>query len=517
MQKSLGPKSAALRRPLRVLSGDKVQRPPKSALSKRHPPAAAQPPESVRSKPPPPGAAHPPEPVRSKPLPSTEPAAVADAALDRLLLARSDLAGIVSQIDELISDALQCQTMSTRGKQEIDLLSVFLSNTNASLKQWSSRLKQAFQKCPAKTETVSKQTQGMSSNPAAKRKGKLVSSCSNIPAAESVATPSCNLSCSKSNLPDDDMIVSPSPLVSWRTGACMVESGKQLFLLTPLPKQKECSSRCPTSKAQLKTASSLDQLDLPSLPVWKLTIADDDHPDPEQVMKVKEARTDTSTPDVNSKIKGSLKYRSPCTFSVQKNMRSVPRSCLKTALSSKQQLFSPIPEDSRKEDMSSDGITQGNNRSKACDDFSSSDEISKDLASRYDLYGLNHLSSNTDRRRETDDTLQWFLSPLKTCVLMNPSDDDKTNPTPANMKGQQDFPDGKPVQTPALHSKALLVTPWKGLESTNLKGRQAGETTLKKELWNRFEAVSTGELHFDKSLFQKIEGKRFLDMLEEAT
>ncbi|GJN15039.1 hypothetical protein PR202_gb01925 [Eleusine coracana subsp. coracana] len=451
MQKSLGPKSAALRRPLRVLSGDKVQRPPKSALSKRHPPAAAQPPESVRSKPPPPGAAHPPEPVRSKPLPSTEPAAVADAALDRLLLARSDLAGIVSQIDELISDALQCQTMSTRGKQEIDLLSVFLSNTNASLK-----------------------TQGMSSNPAAKRKGKLVSSCSNIPAAESVATPSCNLSC-------------------------------------------KCSSRCPTSKAQLKTASSLDQLDLPSLPVWKLTIADDDHPDPEQVMKVKEARTDTSTPDVNSKIKGSLKYRSPCTFSVQKNMRSVPRSCLKTALSSKQQLFSPIPEDSRKEDMSSDGITQGNNRSKACDDFSSSDEISKDLASRYDLYGLNHLSSNTDRRRETDDTLQWFLSPLKTCVLMNPSDDDKTNPTPANMKGQQDFPDGKPVQTPALHSKALLVTPWKGLESTNLKGRKAGETTLKKELWNRFEAVSTGELHFDKSLFQKIEGKRFLDMLEEAT
>ncbi|GJM89553.1 hypothetical protein PR202_ga05757 [Eleusine coracana subsp. coracana] len=387
MQKSLGPKSAVLRRPLRVLSGNKAQRPPESALSKRHPPAAAQPPESVRSKPPPPGAAQPPEPVRSKPFPTTEPAAAADAALDRLLLARSDLAGIVSQ------------------------------------------------------------TQGMSSNPAAKRKGKLVSSSSNFPAAEPVATPSCNLNCSKSNLPDDDMIVSPSPLVSWRTGACMVESGKQLFLLTPLPKQKECSSRCPTLKTQLNTASSLDQLDLPSLPVWKLTIADDDHPDPEQVMKVKEARTDTSTPDVNTKIKDSLEYRSPCTFSVQKNMRSVPRSCLKTALSSKQQLFSPIPEDSRKEDMSSDGMTQGDKRSKACDDLSSSDEISKDLAS----------------------------------------------------------------------SKALLVTPWKGLESTNLKGRRAGETTLKKELWNRFEAVSTGELHFDKSLFQKIEGKRFLDMLEEAT
>jgi hypothetical protein len=100
---------------------------------------------------------------------------------------------------------------------------------------------------------------------------------------------------------------------------------------------------------------------------------------------------------------------------------------------------------------------------------------------------------------------------------MDPSDDGKPIPTPAtiNMRGQQDVPDGKPLQTPALHSKALLATPWKGLESTNLKGRRAGETTLKKELWTRFEAVSTDELHFDKSLFQKIEGKCFLDMLEE--
>jgi hypothetical protein len=394
-------------------------------------------------------------------------------------------------------------------------------------------------------ETVSKQTLGVGVNPAVKRSGKLVCSSSNFPAAEPGATPTPSynsLKCSTSNLPEDNMIVSPSPLVSWHTGACMVESRKQLFLLTPLPKTKECSSRCPTSKVQLKTTSSLDQLDLPNLPVWKLTIADDDHPDPEQVVKVKEARTGTATPNVTATNKGSLEDRSPCTFSVQKNMRSLPRSCLRTALSSKQQIFSPIPEGSRKEGISSDGTTQGDSRSKACDDvsssdeiskdlasrydmkrskacydLSSSDEISKDLASRYDLYGFNQFSKNIHRRRETGDTLQWFLSPLKTCVLMDPSDDDKPNPTPAtiNMRGQQDIPDDKPVQTPALHCKALLATPWKGLESTNLKGRRAGETTLKKELWTRFEAVSTDELHFDKSLFQKIEGNRFMDMLEE--
>jgi hypothetical protein len=385
--------------------------------------------------------------------------------------------------------------------------------------QWSSRLKQAFETCPPRIETDSKQTLGVDSNPAVERSGKLVCSSSKFPAAEPVATPSCNLlKCSNSNLPEDDMIVSPSPLVSWHTGACMVESRKQLFLLTPLPKTKECKSRCPTSKVQLKTASSMDQLDLPSLPVWKLTIAADDHPDPEQGVKVKEPRTGTvMTPNVITTNKGSLEDRSPCTFSVQKNMGSLPCSCLKTALSRKQRMFSPIHEGSRKEDISSDGTAQGDNRTKACDDLSSSDEISKDLASRYDLYGFNQFSKNTHRRRETDDTLQWFLSPLKTCVLMDPSDDGKPIPTPAtiNMRGQQDVPDGKPLQTPALHSKALLATPWKGLESTNLKGRRAGETTLKKELWTRFEAVSTDELHFDKSLFQKIEGKCFLDMLEE--
>lgn len=85
-----------------------------------------------------------------------------------------------------------------------------------------------------------------------------------------------------------------------------------------------------------------------------------------------------------------------------------------------------------------------------------------------------------------------------------------------NLKGKQELPDDKLIQTPAVHSRALLGTPWKGLESTNLKGRHAGETTLKKELWTRFEAVSTNELHLDRSVFQKSDGRRFIDMLKEA-
>lgn len=59
---------------------------------------------------------------------------------------------------------------------------------------------------------------------------------------------------------------------------------------------------------------------------------------------------------------------------------------------------------------------------------------------------------------------------------------------------------------------------WKDFESTVRKGKQAGENTLKRELWTRFEAVSTSNvLHFDGSLLQETEGKGFLDRLEEVS
>ncbi|KAJ1263779.1 hypothetical protein BS78_09G212900 [Paspalum vaginatum] len=505
MRKSLGAKSAARPRPLRVLSCN----------------MARQAAELLR-KPPPPHAAATPG--------ARAPAAAADEALDRLLHARSDLAGIVSQIDELISDAIRCPTVSERGELEIQSFNGFLSDTNASLKQWSSRLKQALETDLVKTKNISKHTPGTCSSSVAKVNDKLICSTSNLPDTDHIASP-C------SNFTDANMIVSPSPLVSWRTGACTVESGKQLFLLTPLPKTKACSSRCPTSKSQMKTASSTAQLNLPSLPVCKLSIVEDDHPDLEQGVRVKEVRTGIITPHVATANKGSLEDRlcSPCTLSTQKSMRALPRSCLKTALSSKQQLFSPIMEGSRKEDINSNGPSHGDERLESSDEVSkdlasrydlyglnqstnveSSDEVSKDLASRYDIYGIKQSTESTYRRRETQDPLQWFLSPLKTCVLMD-LPDDKPLPTPArsDMEEKQDVSDDKPIQTPAVNSKVLLGTPWKGLESTNLKGRQAGETTLKKELWARFEATSTNELHFDKARFLKIDAKCFMDMLEE--
>ena len=61
------------------------------------------------------------------------------------------------------------------------------------------------------------------------------------------------------------------------------------------------------------------------------------------------------------------------------------------------------------------------------------------------------------------------------------------------------------------------ATPAWGPERSTVKGKKAGETTLKRELWTKFEAVSTKALHYDRSVFQQIPRNRFLDMLEEVS
>ena len=75
IQDSLGANSTAPRRPLSVLSGNRARPALKSLVGKPLPPAAAASPAATAT------------------------AAEVDAALDRLLLARTDLAVIISQVD----------------------------------------------------------------------------------------------------------------------------------------------------------------------------------------------------------------------------------------------------------------------------------------------------------------------------------------------------------------------------------------------------------------------------------
>ncbi|GKE23368.1 hypothetical protein Tco_1434880 [Tanacetum coccineum] len=61
----------------------------------------------------------------------------------------------------------------------------------------------------------------------------------------------------------------------------------------------------------------------------------------------------------------------------------------------------------------------------------------------------------------------------------------------------------------------------KDLDTTILKGKRAGENTLKKELWTRFEAATAHGLHLkatvDKEIGNASDSKGFMDLLEEAS
>lgn len=48
-------------------------------------------------------------------------------------------------------------------------------------------------------------------------------------------------------------------------------------------------------------------------------------------------------------------------------------------------------------------------------------------------------------------------------------------------------------------------------------GKRPGESTLKKELWTKFEAVSTSGLRYNASAIQRTARKGFLDMLDEVS
>lgn len=96
-------------------------------------------------------------------------------------------------------------------------------------------------------------------------------------------------------------------------------------------------------------------------------------------------------------------------------------------------------------------------------------------------------SDNLRGKNDFDETLEWFLSPPKTCTVMEPLKDVKVPPTPV------------------IDDDSVL------------KSRRAGENTLKKELWTKFQAVSMGRSFYKDSVLKRTGKKGFMDMLEEAT
>nr|XP_009400571.1 PREDICTED: uncharacterized protein LOC103984736 [Musa acuminata subsp. malaccensis] len=384
----------------------------------------------------------------------------ADGALDRLLLLRSDLSSLVSQIDELIAQAMENRTISKKASQDIDSFRSILSDMHFSLKPWFSRLRQSFDTSLTATENKLK---SLDTNP--------------VPGA----VRDRDAAASSRNEPELNLIVSSSPLVSWRAGTCTIDCGRQLFLLTPLPKGKPSVSKCPgSSKHMAGVFTEKEQSGRHKLPPFPVNVGNSCR---DLIERVEEKHEPTGLSNAHSfgQMSGALDSgsASPLSLSNQKNRENEITSRLPKSSG----MLDPISEPSQQ-----DGVPEDDNDAEVSDSLSMTCQ---------ELFGMQAAPVFMSRRKKVDGTLNWFLSPPRTCILLEPSDE-KPFPTPAN-------------------SQLSLATPiCKNLDSTH-EDKLPGETTLKRELWTRFEAASSNHLHLDVSVFQDTRRKGFLDMLEEVS
>ncbi|KAL3720966.1 hypothetical protein ACJRO7_005733 [Eucalyptus globulus] len=441
-------------------------------------------------------------------------------SLDRLLLVQSDLSGVVRQIDELVAQAFKLEDMSKQGKKEVESLALFLSKMLSSLKPWPSRLQKAFSSPPIEPTNVVEPSPAVLASP--------------VQDDESIVVQS----------PEQakmDLLISPSPFVSWHAN-CTVERGRQVFMLTPLPISRALSSKCQESSRSL-----LDKITSATAPPPSLTvpqeIKDDSlksvaiHPTPNKPIDTLVRRKDNTeelgfvSPMVVSKRDCSTLMMTPC-FKL-----SPPKSC---------SLLEPISESShwgnlnlRKSTPFPVGV---NNYSASELSESSGDGAPEGLAARYpELLGIRQDIKLGIRKEKEASSPDWFMSPPKSCILMEPPDEKQLTIATTNGQFTETVPllaqqadsllsQGNAVleshlaieksrkQEPVGSTMALVEnTPvWKEPESI-LMGKRPGETTLKRELWTKFEAASDYGFQVNCSTPLETEGKGFLDRLDEVS
>lgn len=447
-----------------------------------------------------------------------------ESALDRLLLVHSDLSTFIHQIDELVVQALNLKTSSAEGWEEIKSFTHVLSEMLSSLKPWAPR----FQKALSLPSVKSENQLGQSS------------------LSETAGINECETNVVDSPHPSKvESLVSPSPLVSWR-GGCTIERGRQLFMLTPLPMPKVLSSkRQGLTKSLFERVSSSTTITLPSL---LADSGDTNHemlegvaikPTPSKPSGAVATKTGStfecgivSTP-IFGKRDGSVLVMTP------RLKMSPPRSCV---------LLEPISESYHQENdkykiRKSTPFPVGvQNFGGSESPDSSSNEAPENLALKYpELFGIQLTHKIGIGKKEVEESPDWFLSPLKTCVLMDPSNEKSLKsiapgcplPRTASVLDQKThLPSGKENDVQGgchltnksgnqelLGSSLALVesTPlWKEPESTIRMGKRPGENTLKKELWTKFEAASTNGLRLNVSVFEETTEKGFLERLDEA-
>lgn len=237
-----------------------------------------------------------------------------------------------------------------------------------------------------------------------------------------------------------DSLISPSPLVSWRAN-CTVERGRQVFMLTPLPISRALSSKCQESSRSL-----LEKITLAAAPPPSLTlpqeIKDDSlidvaiYPTPNKPFDTLVRRKDNTeelgfaSPMVLSKRDCSLLMMTPCFKG------SPPKSC---------SLLEPISESShwgnvnvRKSTPFPVGV---NKYSESELSESSGDGAPDGLATRYpELLGIRQAIKLGIGREKKASSPDWFMSPPKSCILMEPLDEKQLTIATANSQFTKSIP-----------------------------------------------------------------------------
>ncbi|XP_073147645.1 uncharacterized protein [Henckelia pumila] len=427
----------------------------------------------------------------------------------------------IPQIDELVVQALQLT--SKKGRKEIKLFADFLSEMQTSLKIWVTRFHKAFSHHSISPEIKLEQPM------------ERTEVC--------VHEKDTNASTESPEQTKWESLVSPSPLVSWRA-ECNTEGGRQLFLLTPLPQTKSFSSHCHALSVPTFEQSKPTEI---AHPVSLFKSVGNLHSNPSESALA--SQTSNKFLDIEAtKAFSNLKTVCPTPakfsgtnhsiFALTPRLKiSPPKTCI---------LLEPVSEFSKKKNqrvhISTPFPAQVQNSSESQDSESSNSQSSNDLALKYpELFGINLANNLGSRINLVEDSPNWMVSPPKTCAIMEPSDDDvlsaaltgqcllqETSPVHnqlvdfSAMKGTFHQGDHQ-IATKDYHQKGACLITFDITKSTPMindpmsifrMGKQPGETTLKKELWTKFEAACT----HNSSIFQEMSSrKRFLDRLEEAS
>ncbi|CAN1160883.1 hypothetical protein LINPERHAP2_LOCUS23609 [Linum perenne] len=454
-----------------------------------------------------------------------------DCCLDRLLVVHSDLSLLTRQIDDLVARAFKLKSSAGEdGQREIESFSHFLSDTLSSIKPWVSRFEKALA-----TPTLEMEKKQIEETPAVKK-----------------PTSAVNEEISEIGSPErtemDDTLISPSPLVSWRADCNIDRSrSRQLFHLTPLPMSKTMSLKRPEIPARRVLEDMVSDSETEPTPFLDIS-GDDVNDDLLQDMK------NMNQPPSSDENESGLVFSTPMTATSKKaHSLMVMTPCLKMSPPRSCFLLEPISEEVRKVNCCTRKSTPypvGIHSQISEPESSRSDEGYEDyLGVRYpELLGIQLGSKSSFRgSKDLESSPEWSFSPPKTCLLLQPSDENSIVDVPAidHNQVQTSLDQGDPSFRPFCYifsnsffhdCKQLensftcetdpkgsifeqpVSTPatWRGAGGN--QRHHPGENTLKRELWTKFEAVTTTCGGFGTKASTAIAStKGFLDMLDEAS